>query len=164
MLTGPARPSCVMSSSSPDPRSPPIALKCSPPVTTKMSLMPARTRFSSGHQIIGLSKTGRRCLFVTSVRGRRREPVPPARMMPFIYITLYFPWILSPLSLLLFLSGERGFQHEPEDEPDGKGTENSHHRMRTDPWPDQCMRLFHDVHASSKKKSQGLYKINGHER
>src|SRR5579864_312351 len=33
---------------------------------------------------MGLSKTGWSCLLATSVSGYKREPAPPARMMPFI--------------------------------------------------------------------------------
>src|SRR5215471_5114789 len=37
---------------------------------------------------MGLSYTGNRCLLVTRVNGNKREPVPPAKMMPFIMISL----------------------------------------------------------------------------
>src|SRR5450756_39814 len=35
---------------------------------------------------MGYLPTGRRCLLVTAVRGDRREPVPPARTIPFILV------------------------------------------------------------------------------
>ena len=37
---------------------------------------------------MGLSYTGKSCLLVTMVRGYRRVPAPPARMMPFMGVLL----------------------------------------------------------------------------
>src|SRR5436190_8272092 len=55
-----------------------------PPVTSISSTTPARTSASIACETIGRSKTGSRCLFVIRVSGCSREPVPPARMTPFI--------------------------------------------------------------------------------
>src|SRR3989454_11456510 len=67
---------------------------CSPPVTTRISSTPAAVSLRTGWKIIGSRPTGRRCLLVTLVSGKRRDPGPPARMMPFI---------AAPLTARLFL-------------------------------------------------------------
>src|SRR5262249_23007013 len=57
---------------------------CVPPVTSISSVNPALTSASIAYVTIGRSWIGSRCLFVIRVSGWSREPVPPARMTPFI--------------------------------------------------------------------------------
>jgi hypothetical protein len=57
---------------------------CSTPVTMRISSIPAAVSLRTGWKIIGSRPTGSRCLLVTLVSGNRREPVPPARTIPFI--------------------------------------------------------------------------------
>src|SRR5437868_7945437 len=68
----------------PEPSSVTTSPMCSTPVTTRISSIPASVSLRTGWKIIGSRPTGRRCLLVTLVSGNRRDPVPPARMMPFI--------------------------------------------------------------------------------
>src|SRR5207247_2924929 len=46
-------------------------------------------------------KTGKRCLFVTRVRGYKREPFPPARTTPFILYAFSLRWKELPSALML---------------------------------------------------------------
>jgi len=55
---------------------------CSVDVTMSTSRMPTLRICRTACQIIGSRPTGSRCLFVTSVSGARRVPLPPARMTP----------------------------------------------------------------------------------
>lgn len=56
----------------------------SPPSTIVISLIPDLISVLMTLYSIGSLKTGKRCLFVTFVKGDNRDPVPPARINPLI--------------------------------------------------------------------------------
>src|ERR1700728_4113162 len=77
-------------------------------VTTKISSRPAPTSWRTGCHSIGSFPTGSRCLFVISVSGLRREPTPPARMMP---LTVAPNTNLFELVSSQYSQNAGGFQH-----------------------------------------------------